>query len=126
MRRVLNSFLQFIEQDTSDSLVIAATNNPQLLDQALFRRFDDVLYYKNPTDKEREQLIANRLGVFKSKKFSWKGILKKASGLSHAELALACNDAIKVAILANKKEISAIDLCKMIFNRQDSYQGIND
>jgi len=44
MRRVLNSFLNFIEQDTSDSIVIAATNNPQLLDQALFRRFDDVLY----------------------------------------------------------------------------------
>lgn len=126
MRRVLNSFLQFIEQDISDSLVVAATNNPQLLDQALFRRFDDVLYYRNPTDKEREQLIANRLGSFKSKTFNWKTILKKASGLSHSELTLACYDAIKVAVLANKKEISSTDLCKMIFNRQDAYQGIND
>ena len=30
-RRILNSFLQFIEQDTSDSIIIAATNNQQLL-----------------------------------------------------------------------------------------------
>jgi SpoVK/Ycf46/Vps4 family AAA+-type ATPase len=43
MRRVLNSFLQFIEQDASDSIIIAATNNQKMLDQALFRRFDDVL-----------------------------------------------------------------------------------
>jgi SpoVK/Ycf46/Vps4 family AAA+-type ATPase len=41
MRRVLNALLQFIEQDASDSLIIGATNNPSLLDRALFRRFDD-------------------------------------------------------------------------------------
>jgi len=40
IRRVLNSFLQFLERDESDSLVIAATNHPELLDRALFRRFD--------------------------------------------------------------------------------------
>lgn len=125
MRRVLNAFLQFIEQDTSDSLVVAATNNPQLLDQALFRRFDDILYYKKPTDKEIEQLIDNRLGVFKAKKFTWKTILEKALGLSHSELVLACNDAIKAAILSDKKEISTTDLCKMISNRQHAYQQIN-
>jgi SpoVK/Ycf46/Vps4 family AAA+-type ATPase len=65
MRRVLNSFLQFIEQDISDSIVIAATNNQELLDKALFRRFDDVLYYNNPTDAEKQQLIENVLGLFK-------------------------------------------------------------
>ena len=64
MRRVLNSFLQFIEQDTSDSLIIAATNNPKLLDHALFRRFDDVLYYEKPDADQRKALIANVLGTF--------------------------------------------------------------
>jgi SpoVK/Ycf46/Vps4 family AAA+-type ATPase len=126
MRRVLNSFLQFIEQDTSDSLVLAATNNPKLLDQALFRRFDDVLYYENPTNKERKQLIANKLGGFRSENFNWKTILEESSGLSHAELALACNDSIKIAILANKKKITATDLCEMIFNRQAAHQGVNN
>lgn len=52
MRRVLNAFLQFIEQDTSDSLIVAATNNPHILDQALFRRFDDVLHYHLPEKVE--------------------------------------------------------------------------
>lgn len=125
MRRVLNAFLQFIEQDISDSIVIAATNNPQLLDKALFRRFDDVLYYKNPTDKEKQQLIENVLGSFKSARFGWKTVLDKSSNLSHAELVLACNDAIKNAILADKNKISASGLCAMIANRQNAHKGMN-
>lgn len=67
MRRVLNAFLQFIEQDNSDSIIAAATNNPKLLDQALFRRFDDVLYYEKPDKEERKNLISNILGTFKDK-----------------------------------------------------------
>jgi len=43
IRRVLNSFLQFLEQDESDSLIIAATNLESILDDTLFRRFDDFI-----------------------------------------------------------------------------------
>ncbi len=53
IRRVVNSFLQMVEQDHSDSLVIAATNHVGILDHALFRRFDDVIEYELP-DKSRE------------------------------------------------------------------------
>ena len=125
MRRVLNAFLQFIEQDTSDSIVVAATNNPQLLDRALFRRFDDVLYYERPADKEKQALISNRLGRFKSNGFGWKAVLEKSSGLSHSEIVLACNDAVKTAILSDKKKIDAADLCVMISNRQNAHKGID-
>lgn len=48
IRRVLNSFLQFLENDKSESLIVAATNHPNLLDPALFRRFDDVIEYSLP------------------------------------------------------------------------------
>ena len=58
MSRILNSFLQFIEQDSSDSIIIAATNNQKLLDQALFRRFDDVLHYSMPTAESIAEALA--------------------------------------------------------------------
>ena len=120
MRRVLNAFLQFIEQDTSDSLIIAATNNPKLLDQALFRRFDDVLYYDVPTKLERQRLIENVLGVFKDSKFAWKAVLTDSDGLSHAEIDQACRDAIKKAILNDTPTVNATSLLEALRNRQDA------
>jgi SpoVK/Ycf46/Vps4 family AAA+-type ATPase len=52
IRRVVNSFLQMVEQDSSDSVIIAATNHPSILDRALFRRFDDIVRYVLPTREE--------------------------------------------------------------------------
>lgn len=124
MRRVLNAFLQFIEQDTSESIIIAATNNPKLLDHALFRRFDDVLYYKPPNKNEREQLIENVLGTFKESKFAWERVLSGSEGLSHAEIDLACRDAIKTAILGDISKVNATLLRKTLRNRQDACKGL--
>ncbi len=123
MRRVLNAFLQFIEQDTSDSLIVAATNNPRLLDQALFRRFDDVLYYDLPSSEERKCLIENVLGIFKAAKFVWKDVLADSDGLSHAEIDQACRDAIKKAILNDDTKVNATSLIESLHNRQDARKG---
>lgn len=98
MRRVLNSFLQFIERDHSDSLIIAATNNLELLDQALFRRFDDVIHYQLPTDNEKIQLLKNRLNGNLSKK-EIKELLPELDSLSHAEINQACLDVIKTSVI---------------------------
>ena len=123
MRRVLNAFLQFIEQDTSDSIIIAATNNPKLLDQALFRRFDDVLYYDYPDENEIKNLISNLIGTYRDKSFSWKAILKESEGLSHAEIDQACRDAIKKAILSDKSKVTSSSLLDSIVDRKNSRKG---
>ena len=121
MRRVLNAFLQFIEQDTSDSLIIAATNHPKLLDHALFRRFDDVLYYDYPKEIERKYLIENILGTYKAVRFEWKNVLKKSEGLSHAEIDYACRDAIKHIILSDQTKVNATLLLQMIKERKKNH-----
>lgn len=119
-RRILNSFLQFIEQDTSDSIIIAATNNQKLLDQALFRRFDDVLHYAMPTSDEIRQLFDNKLGVFDNTFVVSDELVSKAGLLSHAEIIRVCDDAIKNSILTS----TAIDnayLLKMLQDRINAY-----
>ncbi len=121
MRRVLNSFLQFIEQDNSRSLIVAATNNPKLLDQALFRRFDDVLHYQLPGEEEIRRLIQNRLGEFLSSHFSWKSILEMPNSLSHAEISKACDDSIKEVILNDRNKVDGILLATMINERIAAY-----
>ena len=123
MRRVLNAFLQFIERDSSDSLIVAATNNPRILDQALFRRFDDVLHYHLPEKAEIERLIENRLGAFRSNKMHLETSAKIAESLSHAEIAQACDDAIKETILADRKTVTATLLKKMLQERRSAYKS---
>lgn len=118
MRRVLNAFLHFVDQDKSDSLVVAATNNARLLDKALFRRFDDILYYALPTPTERKRLIGNLLGTFMVKRFVWKGVLAESEGLSHAEIDQASRDAVKRMILANQTSVSSADLLTTLGERR--------
>ena len=122
MRRVLNALLQFIEQDTSDSLIIGATNSPKLLDRALFRRFDDVLYYKNPDAVARHRLMENVLGTFKISNFAWKDVLYESRSLSHAEIDHACRDAIKEAILQDKEAVTEAGLVKTFKERRQTHQ----
>ena len=120
MRRVLNSFLQFIERDNSDSLIIAITNNKQLLDQALFRRFDDVILYHLPSINEKRDLLKNRLAQF-SKIINIDDLLPNINGLSHAEISLACIDAIKETILNEKQQMNNDLILKAIKDRNAAY-----
>jgi SpoVK/Ycf46/Vps4 family AAA+-type ATPase len=122
MRRVLNAFLQFIENDTSNNLIIAATNNPRLLDRALFRRFDDMLHYALPDDESLKHLIANLLGTFRSPQFPLDKAAQASQGLSHSEIDRACRDAIKLAILSNKSRVTYTSFNTLLKERHAAYQ----
>jgi SpoVK/Ycf46/Vps4 family AAA+-type ATPase len=120
IRRILNSFLLFIENDKSDSLIIAATNHPNLLDEAIFRRFDDVIEYKLPTAKMIQHLLQVRFSVFDIQWDDWSEILNVAQGLSLAEVTRAADEAAKQAVLSGTEIISEKILISAILERQDA------
>jgi len=122
MRRVLNSFLMFLERDDSDSLVLAATNLVEMLDPALFRRFDDVVNYGIPTSPMRRDLIKNRLAAFAPARITWNSVLAASEGLSHAEIVRACNEAAKDAVLQDRKTVSTKNLATA-FERRAQLKG---
>lgn len=107
IRRVLNSFLQMIEHDQSHSLIVAATNHPEILDYALFRRFDDVMEYRLPNVQQAGELIRSRLSRFVPNPFPLKMLAAKAEGLSYAEIRRAVDDAIKEAVMHEGDRVSA-------------------
>ena len=117
IRRVLNSFLQFLEEDDSDSVVVAATNHPRLLDNALFRRFDTVMDFALPDDKGIRTVIENRLASFSISNLSWKRVISAAEGLSHAEIATAAENAAKRTVLAERARIRTDDLVSALAER---------
>lgn len=119
-RRILNSFLQFIEQDESDSIIVAATNNQQILDQALFRRFDDVLHYSMPSKKELVQLFDSKLAGYCPEFIPGEVLLTAAKTLSQAEIIRVCDDAIKDSILYGG-DISEERLLSFVYERKLAY-----
>ncbi len=106
IRRVLNSFLQFLEQDEPESLLIAATNHPELLDQAMFRRFDAVIEYPLPSPELARSVIRNRLANVPVGRLAWKTVDEAAAGLSHAEITLAAERAAKDTILVGNERVT--------------------
>ena len=119
IRRILNSFLMFLEQEQGDSLILAATNHPQLLDKALFRRFDDVIEYQLPDVAIIRELIESRLISFEIDWKDWSNILNQANGLAQAEIVRATDDAAKQAVLSNSQKVSEDSLISAIMERKD-------
>jgi SpoVK/Ycf46/Vps4 family AAA+-type ATPase len=111
MRRVLNSFLQFMEEGNStDSVIICSTNHPSLLDRALLRRYDQVLEFDGPSGEQIKKLIVSNMAPMKAVRFPWKKLIALAEGLSQAEIARAVDDAVKTAILDERATLTGEDI----------------
>jgi SpoVK/Ycf46/Vps4 family AAA+-type ATPase len=121
-RRILNSFLQFLEQDHSDALIVATTNHDALLDRALFRRFQAILKYQLPTTDQTIAAMKMRLQGFDTSDVHWPQVAQEAFGLSQAEIMGAAEDAARSAILDHGPEIHDSDLVSAIAARKSQSQ----
>jgi SpoVK/Ycf46/Vps4 family AAA+-type ATPase len=118
IRRVVNSFLQMVESDSSDSLIIAASNHPTILDRALFRRFDDIIRYVLPTrDEIKATLKAKIAGANPAARIQWTALANVAKGLSYADITRASEDALKHALI-ERRPLTHADLSVAIAERQ--------
>lgn len=119
MRRVLNSFLQLMEQPNgTDSILIGATNHPEILDRALLRRFDDVLEFDAPTSDQIALLIRKNIRPLKTaKRPDWKSVVAAAEGLSQSEIVRAVEDAVKATILDERKTLRIDELISRLNTR---------
>lgn len=118
IRRVLNSFLQFLENDDGPSLIIAATNHPELLDKALARRFDDVITYALPNAEVAQGILKARLSQYSIVGISWDRVLESAAGLSQAEITRAADEAAKVAVLSEHNSVTTAALMTALNERK--------
>jgi SpoVK/Ycf46/Vps4 family AAA+-type ATPase len=125
IKRVLNSFLMFIEQDASTSLIIAATNHPQSLDYALFRRFDELIEYELPGIELITETLKNKLCLHEKIRVDFKKVAKAAQGLSYAEITQACEEAVKDTVISNRKVITTNDVLVTISERARFHERYN-
>ena len=88
-----------------------------MLDKALFRRFDDVIEYHLPTRAMAKTLVENRLSSFNLEGISWRKLLPSFGTLSHAEIARACEEAARDAVLMGSLDIETSALQRSLDRR---------
>ena len=119
IKRVLNSFLLQIEKDDSNSLIIAATNMPENLDEALFRRFDDIITYPLPTEEQIFKYYNRELSKIQGIDETILGNLsRKSMGLNFSDLEKICQDFLKNIIIYGKEASDIEFLLETINSRK--------
>jgi SpoVK/Ycf46/Vps4 family AAA+-type ATPase len=110
MNRVVTAFLQLVDADVSGSILVAATNHVELLDRAMFRRFDVIVPFDKPTRDQLADLLNLRLGNVGLDKTQSNEIAALAEGWSFADVARACDDAVRTMALADRHEVIEGDI----------------
>jgi SpoVK/Ycf46/Vps4 family AAA+-type ATPase len=121
-RRILNSFLVFLENMGPESMVIAATNHRAILDKALFRRFDAVLNYTLPDARQAATVVRTRLGSMAAKT-STTNLGKYTDGLSHADLVKAAESAAKAVLMRGETQVGHDDVVAALSARRSATLG---
>ena len=113
--RIVNSLLQLMEEYDAPGLLVATTNVESSLDDALFRRFDDVFQVPLPGAAEIEMLLRTTLSSVKlSDGIKWTKPVEKLTGASAAMTVKAAQDAAKAAVLRGEKVVTESLLLKAI------------
>ncbi|MBK8251251.1 MAG: ATP-binding protein [Polyangiaceae bacterium] len=110
MNRVVTAFLQLVDADQSGSILVAATNHVELLDRAVFRRFDVIVPFDKPTADQIAVLMKMRLSTVGFPDEAAARLSTQAVGWSFADVARACDDAVRTMALDDRDEISERDV----------------
>jgi len=117
LKRVVGSFLQILDSHPRDRLVVAATNHEGLLDEALWRRFDDVLVFRRPTVAQLAELLTMKLRGVRKAGVDAHALAASMEGFTFADAERVCLEAIKSMILAGAKELH-VDLLRAELDEQ--------
>lgn len=110
VKRLVNSLLQLIDNATNQSIFVAATNHEKLLDSAVWRRFDEVIFFDNPTVEQRTALLSRYLSAIRYTAINLSTFADRLENATGADIERICSDAIKAVVLRGERTLTADDL----------------
>lgn len=113
-RRIVSTFLQLLDADESESILIAATNERASIDKALFRRFDDVVPFELPSNEALRALLRLRTASYGFKPQAINELAVLAEGLSYADVTTAVVNAVKRMVLDGRRQLRRNDVSASI------------
>ena len=104
LKRAVNAVLQMMDGYRGSSVLVATTNYESLLDRAVWRRFDEILRFDKPDDRQIAQLLALKLaGVRRNFDLEDHAIRILFTGLSHADVERVLRRAVKAMVLSGNE-----------------------
>lgn len=123
LKRVVNSLIQNIDELSESSILIAATNHHELLDDAIWRRFSRVITLEQPEKEEIEILMTSLLENvntnFLGKKKKLNSLIKELYGFSHADIKNIITTALKKTIINERECLYNWDILLEIYLRRN-------
>jgi len=119
LKRVVNSFLQLLDNFSRNTMVIAATNYETIIDKALWRRFDEIIYFDMPKKDDIEKFIRLKLRNYSHKELNVERHINNLVGLSYADIERICYEAIKKMVLNGLDTIEDSLFEKIILKERD-------
>ena len=129
MKRAVNSLLKNIDRINlikNGVILIGATNHPQLLDEAAWRRFDEVVEFSLP-DEDMRKNILQKITASLGCAIDYQELASKTEGFSGSDLRMMVKEAVLSALVDNRKSLSPEDIGKgihMVKNR-DAIRNLN-
>jgi SpoVK/Ycf46/Vps4 family AAA+-type ATPase len=118
LKRVVTAFLQLLDEFQGRSLILAASNHPALIDNAVWRRFDEVLEFKLPTQSEIAAVAARQLRSTRHR-LALRELARTMKGFSHAEVEIVCRDALRRAVLDDRGVVTEEDFKQAIARMEE-------
>ena len=129
MKRAVNSLLKNIDKINlirNNVLLIGATNHPQLLDEAAWRRFDEVVEFSLPNEEMRKNILMKVTSSFPCS-LDYQKLASQTDGFSGSDLRMMVKEAILSSLMDNRKTFGCEDIEKgihMVKNR-DAIRHLN-
>ena len=118
LKRVVNSLLQNIDDYCEDGILIAATNHQELLDNAIWRRFQSVIEMPRPGLPEIQRMmeqLPDFVDTSQIKDNQWKKIYQSMQGLSYSDIKKINNNLSKKAILGDKSQLNMENIIAEVY-----------
>ena len=130
LKRVVNSLIQNIDSFSSGSLLIAATNHHELLDQAIWRRFSKIINLDRPSREEIICLLhiylADMPNAILDNEKRVAQLTNAFDGFSHSEINTSINNAMRQAVIKEKHTMTLCDALREAFMHKNHGAGDGD
>ena len=110
LKRVVNSLLQLLDSFRGNSLIIGATNHEDLLDSAIWRRFDVVIPFGLPTQQDKVLMLRHFLASFDTSSLNLRTLSRQLTCASGGDIERVAQSAARRAVLDSRRRIDKDDV----------------